>query len=60
MLKDAIDHVNFEDGLEEYLKQKLESSKQPVVQEFAKRILDEYSQNEGDAPAEPVGEEIEP
>jgi hypothetical protein len=49
MLKDAIDHVNFEDGLEEYLKQKLETSKQPAAQEFAKRILEEYSQADGEA-----------
>jgi hypothetical protein len=45
MLKDAIDHVNFEDGLEEYLRKKIEVSKQPVVTEFAKRILDEFSQS---------------
>ena len=49
MLKDAIDHVNFEDGLEEYLKQKIETSKQPAAQEFAKRILEEYSQADGEA-----------
>jgi hypothetical protein len=47
MLKDAIDHVNFEDGLEEYLKQKIETTKQPVVSEFAKKILEEFSQQEG-------------
>jgi hypothetical protein len=44
MLKDAIDHVNFEDGLEDYLKQKIETSKQPAAQELAKRILEEYGQ----------------
>lgn len=44
LLKDAIDHVNFEDGMEEYLKQKIENSKQPNVVDFAKQISDEFNQ----------------
>jgi hypothetical protein len=44
LLKDAIDHVNFEDGMEEYLKQKMENSQQPAVVEFAKQINEEFNQ----------------
>jgi len=43
MLKDALDHVNYEDGLEEYLKQKIATTKQPLAAEFAKQILDEFN-----------------
>jgi 5'-deoxynucleotidase YfbR-like HD superfamily hydrolase len=50
MLKDALDHVNFEDGLDAYLKQKIEASKQPVVKEFAQKILDEYAGSEEGSP----------
>jgi hypothetical protein len=44
LLKDAIDHVNFEDGMEEYLKQKIENSKQSNVVAFAKQIQEEFNQ----------------
>jgi len=44
MLKDALDHVNFEDGMEEYIKQKLESSKNPDVLQFAKEINEQFQQ----------------
>jgi hypothetical protein len=57
MLKDALDHVNFEDGLEDYLKKRLETTKQPVASEFAKSILDEFSQaNDGAVAGEPAAE----
>ncbi len=57
MLKDALDHVNFEDGLEDYAKKKIETTKQPAASEFAKSILDEFSQaNDGAVTGEPAAE----
>jgi hypothetical protein len=47
MLKNAIDHVNYEEEIETYAKKLLETSKQPLVTEFAKQILDDLAvQNE--------------
>ncbi len=57
LLKDAIDHVNFEDGMEEYLKQKIESSKQQNVIDFAKQIKDEFNQASEQFGQEEEGEE---
>ena len=51
LLKDALDHVPFEDGLEEYSGEKTKTSKQPLVVEFANQILDEFK-NQGDDSAE--------
>jgi hypothetical protein len=57
LLKDAIDHVNFEDGMEEYLKQKIENSKQQNVIDFAKQISDEFNQANEQFGQEDEGEE---
>ena len=40
LIKDAIDHVNYEEGVEEFAKEKL-NSKNPVAAELAKQIHDE-------------------
>lgn len=45
MLKDAVDHVNYEPEIEEYVK-KLSSSQQPVVSEFANKILEDFGTQE--------------
>lgn len=43
LLKDAIDHVNYEEEVEAYAKKLLETSKQPLVLEFAKSIIDDFA-----------------
>jgi hypothetical protein len=43
MLKNAIDHVNYEEEIEVYAKKLVETSKQPLVLEFAKQILDDLA-----------------
>ncbi|MDC0358010.1 hypothetical protein OAO01_04270 [Oligoflexia bacterium] len=43
MLEDAIDHVNYEDEIEAYLKKVVGTSKQPLVVEFAKEALEDFS-----------------
>jgi hypothetical protein len=48
MLKDAIDHVNYEEDTEAYLKNLSETSKEPVVVEFAKSILSDFATQEID------------
>lgn len=52
LLKDAIDHVNYEEETESYLKKLVETSKQPSVVEFAKNILNDFAvqdaQNQAD------------
>jgi hypothetical protein len=42
MLEDAVDHVNYEEEIEEYLKKTAETSTQPVVVEFAKLVLEDF------------------
>jgi hypothetical protein len=42
MLKDAVDHVNYDPDVEVYLKKIATSSKQPVASEFAKQIIDDF------------------
>lgn len=44
LLKDALDHVNYEDGLDEFLSQRITSSKQPFLTDFAKQIKEEFAQ----------------
>ena len=43
MLKDAVDHVSFDEEVETYLKNRLETSKQPVVKEFVEQSLQSFS-----------------
>lgn len=44
MLKDAVDHVSYEEDIENYLKDTLKNSKNPLVTEFSKQILDDFNQ----------------
>ncbi len=46
MLKDAADHVSYDDETKDYLNSLLESNKDPVVQAFAKEILESSSAEE--------------
>lgn len=55
MLKDAIDHVSF-DETEAYVRKVAESSINPVVLEFAKRILEDFESNKQDEAAEDDGD----
>lgn len=49
LLKDGpIEHVNMEDGLQEYLDGVIQRNRSPVAVEFAKKIKDEYSQQENE------------
>lgn len=48
MLKDAVDHVNYEDDIEQYLKKVVETSKQPLAVDFAKDILNDFNLQESD------------
>lgn len=52
LLKDASDHVIFDEETEPLLKKTLETSKNPVVTEFVKQILDEHKAEEAAADAE--------
>lgn len=58
LLKDALDHVNYEDGLDEFLTQRISSSKQPFLTEFAKQIKDEFAQET--AGTTDLGDQTEP
>lgn len=49
MLADAIDHVNYEEETEQYVKNVLKTSKNPVAIDLSKQILQEF-QVEGDDP----------
>ena len=49
LLKDATDHVIFDEETEPLLKKTLETSKNPVVIEFVKQILDEHKAEESAA-----------
>lgn len=42
LLKDAIDHVSYDEQTENYLQQQIQSSKNPVAVEFAKEILKDF------------------
>lgn len=45
MLSDAIDHVYYEDELEDYAKKLIGTSKNPSVVDFAKEILEEFKED---------------
>ncbi|MBN8550232.1 MAG: hypothetical protein J0M12_13015 [Deltaproteobacteria bacterium] len=60
MLKDAIDHVNYEEDVEAYLKKLVETSKQPLVVDFAKSVLSDFATQEAESEEEvDVEEETE-
>lgn len=44
LIKDAIDHVNFEDGIQELTNNVIATSKNPVAVDFAKQIQNEFAQ----------------
>ncbi len=48
MLRDAIDHVVYEEEIETYVKQIAQNSNQPIVQEFAREILEDFALEEED------------
>lgn len=43
LLQDSIDHVNYDEETEAFLKKTAETSKQPVAVEFAKQILEDFN-----------------
>lgn len=43
MLDGAVDHVSFEDGVEEYIQREIAASPKPVVKEFGEQILKELA-----------------
>ncbi len=49
LLKDAMEHVNLEDGLQEYVDSVIERNRSPVAVEFAQKIKEEFSQQENEA-----------
>ncbi len=57
LLKDAVDHVSFDEETESYLKKLVDDSKQPLVVEFAKQILADFSASDGDKDVEPLATE---
>lgn len=56
MLKDAIDHVNYDEEIEELLKKRLETAKQPAAREFIEESLKSFS-TEDAATADDAGDE---
>jgi hypothetical protein len=58
MLKDALDHVNYEEGVDEFIQQRIASSKQPFLVEFAKQIRDEFANQATDTDAPVDGDEV--
>ncbi len=52
LLKDAIDHVNYEEDVESYLKKLVETSKQPAVLDFAKNILNDFASQDAENAAD--------
>ena len=55
LIKGAVEHVGYDEQIEKYLQEKV-NDPQPLVREFAKQILDDYSQQE-EASQEPVQDE---
>lgn len=55
LLKDAVDHVSYDDQIEAYLKEQANSSN-PSVRDFAKQTLDDFSNQEGDSDEEEGGQ----
>jgi hypothetical protein len=56
LLKDAIDHVNYEEDVESYLKKIVETSQQPSVVNFARSILNDFATQEQDEDAGDAGD----
>lgn len=52
MLKDAIDHVNYEDNIEELTNAVIKRNKNSVAVDFAKKIQEEFSQQDVEAAGE--------
>lgn len=50
LLKNAMDHVNLEDGLQAYAEEIIVRNKSVVAVEFATKIKDEFNQQEDEAP----------
>lgn len=44
LLKDAIDHVSYDEQTEQYLQQQVQSAKNPAAIEFAKEILEDFKE----------------
>lgn len=59
LLKDSIDHVNYDEETEAFLKKVLETSKQPLVLEYAKSILDDFNANAAEAMEADEGIELD-
>ena len=51
MLKDAVDHVSFDDDTKGYLTSLIDTNKDPVVQGFAKEILDSAASEDSEEEA---------
>lgn len=45
LLKDSIDHVNYDEETEAFLMKIIDTSKQPLVVEYAKSILEDFNAN---------------
>jgi hypothetical protein len=56
MLKDAVDHVNYDEEIEELLRKRLETAKQPAAREFIEEALKSFSTDDT-ARADDAGEE---
>lgn len=48
LLRDAVDHVSYEEDVEQYLKRISETSRHPVVTEFAKQVLADFESMESE------------
>ena len=46
MTKDALDHVNYEEGLEEFLSSRIATSKNPQLADFAKGVQEEFKEDD--------------
>ena len=54
MLKDAVDHVSYDEEIEDLLKKRLDSAKQPATREFIQDALKSFSTDDTGAPADDV------
>jgi hypothetical protein len=48
MLVDAIDHISYEDEVEEFAKERLQNSRNPVARDLAQQILTDFASLEGE------------
>jgi len=48
LLQEAIDHVNYDEETEAFLKKTVETSKQGIAAEFAKQILEDFNSTNGE------------